>query len=328
MRKWLTPVLLLTLIILTACGNQAANNNTAAGTAAPSEAAKASAAASSSAPAASAPADGGTITYESQTGPIVVPANPQRIVALTNAPNVISLGGTLVGVDEWTGKNPLFTDKLSGVKVVSEDSLEDIIELKPDLIIAGDYMKNLDKLAQIAPTVVYTWGKLDYLNQQIEIGKLLNKQTEAQAWVDDFKTRAEAAGKEIKAKIGENATVSVFEYDAKSIYVFGNNWARGTEVLYQAMGLKMPEAVKKDALGPGYYTLSNETVPQYAGDYIVLSKPASNSENAFFSSDTWKNIPAVKNGHVIEIESEKSSYSDPTTLEYLLKVFTDGFLAK
>ncbi|AIQ64034.1 ABC transporter substrate-binding protein [Paenibacillus stellifer] len=327
MRKWLTPALLLLMVVLTACGNQAANNNAAAGTPAPSQAAEASAAASS-APAASAPAESGTVTYESQTGPIGIPANPQRIVALTNAPNVISLGGTLVGVDEWTGKNPLFTDKLSGVKVVSEDSLEDIIELKPDLIIAGDYMKNLDKLAQIAPTVVYTWGKLDYLNQQIEIGKLLNKQAEAQAWVDDFKQRAEAAGREIKAKIGENATVSVFEYDAKSFYVFGNNWARGTEVLYQAMGLKMPAAVEKDALGPGYYTLSNETVPQYAGDYIVLSKPATNSENAFFSTDTWKNIPAVKNGHVIEIETEKSTYSDPITLDYLLKVFTDGFLAK
>ncbi|MNB69023.1 hypothetical protein D3C81_359580 [compost metagenome] len=35
-----------------------------------------------------------------------------------------------------------------------------------------------------------------------------------------------------------------------------------------------------------------------------------------------------KHPHVIEIETEKSTYSDPITLDYLLKVFTDGFLAK
>ena len=40
-------------------------------------------------------------------------------------------------------------------------------------------MKNIGKLNDIAPTVVFTWGKLDYLSQQIEIGKLLNKEKEA-----------------------------------------------------------------------------------------------------------------------------------------------------
>src|SRR5690606_1753447 len=110
--------------------------------------------------------------------------------------------------------------------------------------------KGIDKLQEIAPTVAYTWGKLDYLAQQLEIGKLLNKEQEAQAWIDDFTQRAEAVGQEIKAKIGENTTVSVIETDLKNFYVFGNNWARGTELLYQAMGLNMPEKVKADALGP------------------------------------------------------------------------------
>lgn len=266
------------------------------------------------------------ITYQSETGPVEIPANPQRIIGLTNAPNIISLGGTLVGVDEWTKKNPLFTEKLADVETVSEADLEKLIELEPDLIIAGSHMQNLDKLSEIAPTIVYTWGKLDYLAQQLEIGKVLNKEAEAQAWIDDFTARAKAAGEEIKAKIGADATVSVFEYDAKNFYVFGNNWARGTEVLYQAMGLGMNDKVKQDALGPGYYTLSNEVIPDYAGDYIVLSG-VEGADNAFLQSDTWKNIPAVKNGRVIEIDSEASSYSDPTTLEYLLDIFQTQFLA-
>ncbi|MGO4375202.1 ABC transporter substrate-binding protein, partial [Paenibacillus sp. MCAF20] len=248
-KKFLLSIfLILSVIFVSACGNNAANNganNGSSATNAPS---------ATDAPATAAPAESGTITYESEVGPVEVPANPQRIVALTNAPNILSLDGKIVGVDEWTNKSPHFTDKLAGVEVVSDESLEKIIELEPDLIIAGTHNKNIDKLQEIAPTVVYTWGKLDYLTQQLEIGKLLNKEQEAQAWIDDFKTRAATAGEEIKAKIGADATVSVLETDSKSFYVFGDAWARGTEILYQAMGLNMPEKVKADAQGPGYYT--------------------------------------------------------------------------
>lgn len=306
-RKLLLPiVLILAVMLFTACGNDASVNEGP----------------SSSVSSAS---DSGSFTYESELGPIEVPVHPQRIVALTNAPNVMSLGVTLVGVDEWTNMNPLFAEKLVGVPVVSEDNLEKILEVEPDLIITSASSKNIDKLNKIAPTVAYTWGKLDYLSQQLEIGKLLNKEQEAQAWIDDFTKRAKEAGDEIKAKIGEQATVSVFETDAKSFYVFGNAWARGTELLYQGMGLNMPDKVKEDALGPGYYTLSPEVLSDYAGDYLVLSRSAA-GDNSFMQTETWENIPAVKNGRVIEIDTESSTYADPTTLEYLLDIFTEGFL--
>lgn len=53
--------------------------------------------------------------------------------------------------------------------------MEKIIELEPDLIIGLSTAKNLDKLKEIAPTVTFTYGKVDYLTQHLEIGKLLNK---------------------------------------------------------------------------------------------------------------------------------------------------------
>ncbi|MEK0313361.1 iron-hydroxamate ABC transporter substrate-binding protein [Cohnella sp. 56] len=318
-KSFIAPLILLLLMTLvSACGNKA-NNNNAGTSASPSASASSTASASSSADAS------GTVAYESETGTVQVPAAPKRIIALNSAPNVISLGGTLVGVDEWTAGNPLFKDKVQGVAVVTAENLEKIIELNPDLIIVGSTEKNIDKLKEIAPTVVYTWGKLDYLKQHLEIGKLLNKEQEAQAWIDDFSKRAADAGTEIKAKVGADVTVTVFELFDKQFYVFGNAWARGTEIVYQAMGLGMPEKVKKDALGPGYYTLSNEVLPEYAGDYIILSRSAT-GDNAVLKTETWKNIPAVKAGHVIEIDTEASSYSDPTTLDYLLNIFKEGFL--
>lgn len=327
--RLLLPFLLIMGVILGACGNNASDNSASPSSSA-SSGSSPSASVDASEPAASPSASAsssasGTIAYESELGPVEVPAHPQRIVALGYAPNVLSLGGTLVGVDEWTNKSPHFTEKLKGVEVVSEDNLEKIIELDPDLIVVDASSKNLDKLKEIAPTVAFTWGKLNYLDQQIEIGKLLNKEQEAKAWADDFTKRAKAVGDEIKAKHGDNVTVSVFETDSKNFYVFGNAWARGTEILYQAMGLGMPEKVKTDALGPGYYTLSPEVLGDYAGDYIVLSR-SSQGDNSFMQTETWKKIPAVKNNHVIEIDTEASTYSDPTTLEYLLNIFKEGFL--
>lgn len=302
MKKFLLPFLLLLVLILGACSEKENESSSA-------EAEK----------------DTETITYESETGPVEVPKDPKRIIALTNGPNVLALEGNIVGIDEWTNANPLFADKLKDAEIVTEDNLEKVLELEPDLIIAGSHMKNIDKLSEIAPTVVYTWGKLDYLEQQVEIGKLLNKEKEATDWVADFQERTAAAGEKIRAKIGEDATVSVIESGNKEFYVFGDNYARGTEILYQGMGLKMPAKVEELALESGIYTFSSEVLPDFAGDYVIFSKNP-DVDNSFTETELWKNIPAVKNGQVFEINTKASTYSDPITLETLLTYFEESFL--
>lgn len=137
-----------------------------------------------------------------------MPANPQRVIVLSSyVGDLLALGVNMVGVDSWSKANPAFADKIKDAEEVTDESLEKIIELDPDLIIGLSNIKNVDKLKEIAPTVTFTYGKVDYLKQHLEIGKLVNKEKEAQAWIDDFKQRAQKAGDEIRAKIGEDATV-------------------------------------------------------------------------------------------------------------------------
>ncbi|EEL52314.1 MULTISPECIES: iron-hydroxamate ABC transporter substrate-binding protein [Bacillus cereus group] len=269
-----------------------------------------------------------TITYQSENGKVEVPANPQRVVVLSSfAGNVMSLGVNLVGVDSWSKQNPRFDSKLKNVAEVSDENVEKIAELNPDLIIGLSNIKNVDKLKKIAPTVTYTYGKVDYLTQHVEIGKLLNKEKEAKAWVDDFKNRAQAAGKEIKAKIGEDATVSVVENFNKQLYVYGDNWGRGTEILYQEMKLKMPEKVKEKALKDGYYALSTEVLPEFAGDYLIISKNK-DTDNSFQETESYKNIPAVKNNRVYEANMMEFYFNDPLTLDFQLDFFKKSFLGQ
>ncbi len=308
MKKLIIPFLLLLALVLSGCG--ATKNE---GTSTEKETGKTS-------------ENSGTITYQSENGPVEVPANPQRVVVLgTYAGNVLSLNVPLVGVDSWSKMNPRY--KLEGVEEVTDESLEKIIELNPDLIIGLSTAKNVEKLKEIAPVVTFTYGKLDYLSQHLEIGKLLNKEEEAQKWIDDFKTRSKEAGQEIKAKIGENATVTVVENFDKELYVFGDNWARGTEILYQEMGLKMPEKVKQTALKEGFYSLSLEVLPEYVGDYLIVSK-AEEKETSFMESETFKNIPAVKNNRVFVANAKEFYFNDPITLEYQLEFFKESFLGK
>ncbi|MGE7185710.1 iron-hydroxamate ABC transporter substrate-binding protein [Peribacillus sp. NPDC006672] len=306
MKKIMIPFILLLVLIISACGNESTKKEKSSD---------------------SKKEKSGTITYQSENGPIEVPANPKRVVVLSSfAGNVMALDVNLVGVDSWSKMNPNFKE-LKDVEEVTDENLEKIIELDPDLIIGLSTIKNVDKLNEIAPTVTYTYGKVDYLTQHIEIGKLLNKEKEAQAWVDDFKKRAKTTGEDIKAKIGEDTTVSVFEKFDKQFYVFGDNWGRGTEILYQEMKLAMPEKVKEVALKDGYFALSLEVLSDYAGDYVILSNNK-DEDNSFQQTDTYKNIPAVKNNQLFEANAKEFYFNDPITLDYQLDFFSKSFLGK
>ncbi len=305
MKKRLIPFMLMLVLIISACSNESDNNEKEASTDKEKS---------------------GTITYQSENGPIEVPADPQRVLVLSSfAGNIMALDVNLVGVDSWSKMNPRFEKELKNVEEVSDESLEKIIELEPDLIIGLSTINNVDKLSEIAPTVTYTYGKVDYLTQHLEIGKLLNKEKEAKAWIDDFKKRAQTAGEDIKAKIGEETTVSVIENFDKQLYVYGDNWGRGTEILYQEMKLKMPEKVKETALKDGYYALSLEVLPEFSGDYVILSKD-SEQDNSFQETDTYKNIPAVKNNRVFEVNMKEFYFNDPLTLDFQLDYFIKNFL--
>lgn len=270
-----------------------------------------------------------TRIYKSETGDVKVPANPKRIISVpsTYTGNLLALGITPVGVTADVKDNKFYEGKLDDVEEITADSVEKIFELEPDLIISTPDNKNNKKYAEIAPTVVFSYEKYQYLDQHIEIGKLVNKEKEAKAWVEEWNKKTEEAGKEIRAKIGEDATVMVMELFNKDLYVFGDNWGRGTEVLYQALKLKAPEKVIQDAMGPGYHAISAEVIPEYAGDYIILSESGSeNPDTTFKETNVWKNIPAVKNNKVISIDSKSFWFNDPITVEKELEFFKEQLL--
>ncbi len=267
-----------------------------------------------------------TFTYQSEHGDIELPTDPERIVVLdaSAAGAVLLFDGSVVGHEQWTGHNALFQDRLKNSTEVATDNLEQILALNPDLIVTSPSNENFEELSQIAPTVSFTYGRLNYLDTIIEYGKMLNKEEKAKQWVERYQAKAKIAGEAIKSKYGEDVSISVIEAYGDEMYLYGDNWGRGTQVVYQEMGLRMTDPVKKVALTDGYYSISAEVVQDYQADLMILSQ-FEGSNTAFMETETWNNIKAVKNNQVLMVEGESFYMTGPITLEYQLETIESFF---
>lgn len=247
---------------------------------------------------------------------IKIPKNPKRIVVIadTYAGGIKYLGGHIVGVNKDVEQSDILDKQFKKTKKINAENVEAITKLKPDLIIADSDDKNLKKFEKITTTIPMTYGKRDYLNTQIQLGKLLNKQETAEQWVSDWKKQTAKDEKEIKNHIGKDRTVSIFDDFNKSYYAFGKNWGRGGEILYQTFNLKMPKPLENVVEKDGYKSLSLESMPKYSGDYIFTMSEGKASPE-FEKTKVWKNIPAVKQHHVYQVKAENFWYNDPYSLE-------------
>ncbi|MGW7931090.1 ABC transporter substrate-binding protein [Staphylococcus xylosus] len=300
MKKLLFPLLVLVLI-LAACGNKSDSDKKEE-----------------------------TKSYKLDSGKSIdIPKKPQRIavVAPTYAGGIKYLGGDIVAVNEQVDSSKLLKDKFKGVEKIGENDVEKVAKTKPDLIVVYSTDKNIKKYNKIAPTVVYDYGKHKYLDQQRELGKLLGKEDKVASWEKEWKAQTKKDGQEIKDKIGEDATVSIFDEFDKKLYSYGPNWGRGGEVLYQAFGLKMPDKLNDLVKKEGWAEVKQEKIADYAGDYIV-STSEGKSKPAYEKTDLWQNIPAVQKDQVIQVQAETYWYNDPYTLEYMRKDLKEKFLNK
>ncbi|GEQ00895.1 ABC transporter substrate-binding protein [Staphylococcus arlettae] len=269
-----------------------------------------------------------TKSYTLDSGKKVeIPKNPERIasVAPTYAPGLKYLGANLVAVSDQVEQSDVIKDKFKGVEKVGENDVEKVAKTKPDLIIAYSTDKNIKKYKKIAPTVVFDYGKHDYLDQQQELAKIVGKEKEQQKWEKEWKAKTKKDGEQIQNKIGKDSTVTIFDEFDKKLYTYGENWGRGGEVLYQAFGLKMPDKVKSLTEKEGWAEIKQEKMADYAGDYIV-STSQGKAEPSYQSTDLWKNIPAVKNDQVIKINATSYWYNDPYTLEFMRKDLKEKLL--
>ncbi|OBZ17091.1 AraC family transcriptional regulator [Bacillus sp. FJAT-26390] len=250
-------------------------------------------------------------------GEIEVPTHPKRVVAGEYLGSLIALGVIPVGTSNHHIQNPYFNDALKGVEDIGDGNgnIEKILEMEPDLIIMDDtYAEMNEQLPKIAPTVIVPFASLKTVHDELTyFGKLLGKEQEAEIWLADYDRRiAEAKVKVLKA-IPADSTFSVMELMEKNISAVGSNYGKGGQAVYGGFGFKPPAEVDLEMKDPGWASISAETLPKYAGDYIILTTDSHTMED-LKADPIWNSLDAVKNDRVYIWGPERSWYWDPIAI--------------
>lgn len=256
-----------------------------------------------------------------------IPQNPQRIVSLSSSYTgyLYQLGFDPVSVTTYDAKNPVLKDRIKDAQVLMPEDLESIAKANPDLIVVESNDPNLKELQKIAPTLAVTYGKNDYLQLLNSFGQVFDKEKEADEWIANWKDRTAKIGQELRNQLGEDVTVTVMGLFEKDIYLFGNNWGRGGEVVYQALGFKAPQKVQDEVFKPGYLAVNQDALPEYLGDIVVVAAENEETGSALYESNLWKSQPAVEKNRVLKVDANAFYFNDPLSLEYELKTIQEGF---
>lgn len=256
---------------------------------------------------------------------VEIPVDPERVVYHGEGyGDLLALNIKTVGAGFSWITNYAWEDRVKDVEDVGFPiNVEKTLSLKPDLIIIGTSdEKTYSQLSKFAPTIVF--DTFAPLNQRLtELGDILNKKEEATQWMDAYTEKADKMWESLVAddiiKPDETASVLTY-YPGDRLFVMAR--AGLSQVLYDSNVLKPGDKIQKILDdGTGFAEISTELLPEYAGDRIFILTPvddeAKQSTKEMMESPIWKNLPAVKNGHVYTFDIEKSD-SDASTREWLL----------
>ncbi|WP_286927189.1 MULTISPECIES: ABC transporter substrate-binding protein [Lysinibacillus] len=271
-----------------------------------------------------------TKKVQTMNGEIEIPINPKRIVAEEYIATLIVLNVKPIGAPGLTLENYYLKDALKGVTSIGtygKPSTEKIIGLKPDLIITGNG-DNYEALSKIAPTVVIPYGELKDAHEELTyFGQLLGKEQEAKEWLAQYDQKIADAKAQVDAIISADASFSIIEDAGKKLYVYGDNFGRGGQPVYQALGRKPPPKFADEIMEKQWTEISEEMLTEYAGDYIILTADTRTLED-FKKDPIWSSLPAVKNDHLYIWPEERSWYYDPTAVLAQVEELTKWLTSK
>ena len=252
-----------------------------------------------------------TVTVTDVRGEVKIPANPQRIVDLSGNSDILSiLGYKVVGTAnsdayDYTKFPSYLEDTLSGAKILGysmQDTMdvEAVMNLNPDLIVISTVQEKMyDALSEIAPTVMIQLEALNWKDDVRALGKVFGKEDVANEWIANYEAKAKEAGDKIKAKYGDDTTYLSFLASGGQFFVFDG--AGFGDVLYKDMGLAKPEGMPEQT-NISLPVVTYEGLAAIKADYIFTI--ATDEDLAQLEANSiWNNLPAVKNGNVVILES-------------------------
>jgi iron complex transport system substrate-binding protein len=269
--------------------------------------------------AASQPMQSSALTIEDMTGRTVSLAAPaQRIVALTPGDceilYAIGAGKQIVGRGEYCDY-PEEVSQIPAVQSGSDTNLEQVLALKPDLVVMSTMDQTTEQVEQMinagvqaastdAQNIAGTYEAIALL------GTLSGHQPEAAALVEQMKADFAAVS---KSQTGAGKTV----YFEVSPLEWGL-WAAGKNTFMDEIaGMLGLTNIFSDL--DGWCEVSEEQVIQRNPDYIVTITmyygEGVRPEEEILSRKGWEKVSAVKNGRVLNLGNNEIARPGPRLAE-------------
>ncbi|MGF9697434.1 iron-hydroxamate ABC transporter substrate-binding protein [Paenibacillus sp. MABNR03] len=280
---------------------------------------------------------GSTSTEQEGNSPA---SGEQRIASmsihLTN--DLLALGITPVGSvigGEAKGFLSHVADQLQNTTPlgpVKDPDMEALLALKPDVIYLDEEFSGDDiaKFEKIAPVHVFNLDDGTWRDHLKAIGKLVNREKEAEQYIQDYATETDEVKSLIHDEIGDG-TVMAIRVTAKELRVFSTRRPMGP-ILYDDLGLTPAKGIADIDSSKPYQVISREILPDFDADAIfVVVNSDEEAENMFKElqdNPIWQGLKAVKAGHVYTIGAQPwldySAIGNKMALDDAKEMFTQS----
>lgn len=246
---------------------------------------------------------------------ITIEKEPQKVISL--APNItetifaLEKNSTLVGRTDFCDY-PEAAASIQAVGSLQQPNIEKIAELKPDLVIASTHFSKdvLKKLEEINIPVVVLYGSESFEGayETIEkIGEVLNVSQKADTIVTNMKNKVAQVEAKVKGKS------SPVLYYVVSYGEFGDYTATGDTFISKMIKMAGGKNAAEDASGWKY---SLEKLVEKDPEIIIVSKYF-DTKSGFTAAAGYKELTAVKNNKVLEIDNNLLDRQGPRLAEGL-----------
>ena len=267
-------------------------------------------------------ADFPVILEDSRGEAVSLGAAPRRIISL--GPNMTEIiyalgrGDALAGRTDWCDY-PAAAAQVPSVGSLQEPSVEAILALQPDLVIASTHAP-LELMKLLEEAGVATAGFIGHETYQgvydviLKTGRVLGAREEAETLVADMKKRA-AGVSEAAARMTSRPRVYFVVGFAE-----GGDWtATGDTFIHQMITLAGGKNIAAQASGWSY---SLERLIQEDPDLILMNR---GMKEAFIKAPLYRELRAVKEDRVYEVDENIIVRQGPRLidgLELLHRLFT------
>lgn len=262
----------------------------------------------------------GTRMFATSMGEITIPNKPSRVVVDWNLGEVLALGVTPLGaphslIESNQMLEPYICDQVQDIGNHNFISLEKVLELEPDLIITWNPAAYAS-YARIAPTVVYGGGGYGPVPEGIrQMGRILNRHTEAEAWIKEYMRRVHTLQQTITSKVSSEKTFTLIDPNwGEHITLVGDTGTRGGKAAYGLLNLKPAGKVRQELLEPGLESLdiARSAVGGYLEDYLlVLDNGPRHGADDPSSVKPWQKSIETEHCRIINLDWNRYFLSDP-----------------